>query len=303
MCNPRDDWLYTKLRLPYSFFIAADVLYDKLAHVTSQGFWDPSPDEDASCGRDLSFQVNGLQGRTSTKMEDEPVCVATLCGIDPTPILSLPDNKEWKKMRKLLTLTGNFTPGFIFGRFERIKMGVPGWSWAPKTFTGINAYFDGRTDPTPRLKLLKMDDGSLEAIFDGLIWEADAKVLNNSGADSLCVYRGWNNETGKAAAVVVQLRDEWQKTLTKTKVGGCVELGERNGVVKLAVLLPCIAVPDMACVLRVIKEEDDAVHGSWISNAWVQHISVEVPPVGRGHLGNGDSVEIQKRKKQRWIIH
>ncbi|KAF3912362.1 hypothetical protein AA313_de0207459 [Arthrobotrys entomopaga] len=301
-CNPRDDWLYTKLRLPFSFFIVADILYDKLAHVTSQGSWTSPPSENSSKGRDLAFQVTGLQGRTSTKMEDEPVCVATLCGIDPTPILSLPDNKEWKKMRKLLTLTGSFTPGFIFGRFERIKTSVPGWNWAPRTFTGISAYFGVRTDPAPRPKLLKTDEGALEAIFDGIIWEVDLEVLKNSDADNLCVYCGWNNDSGNEAAVVVQLRDEWQKPLVKKKVGASVEL-EGSGFVKLAVLLPCRAVPDIACVLRVIKEEDDAIHGSWVSNAWVQHITTEVPPVGTGLLGNGNSVEIQKRKSQRWTIH
>lgn len=112
----------------------------------------------------------GLQGRTTSRIEDEPVCLCALLGLDNTKVLQIPvpGPKEKRilssinsrptiaglcrgmgfnasgrssrcheqRMRTALELLDTFPPGVVFWNVPRLRQ--PGWRWAPSTLLGQN---------------------------------------------------------------------------------------------------------------------------------------------------------------------
>ena len=112
--------------------------------------------------------VRGLQGRTTSRIEDEPICLCALLGLDNTAVLNIPVPSPRKKrllsslistsrlssvcrkagfdasatlskchderMRTTLQLIDAFPPHIIFWNVPRLK--TQGWRWAPSTFLG-----------------------------------------------------------------------------------------------------------------------------------------------------------------------
>lgn len=109
--------------------------------------------------------ARGLQGRTTSRIEDEPVCLCALLGLDNTQVLDIPVPGPRKKrilssisskatlanicrsigldtqatlnkchderMRAALQLVDAFPPHIIFWNVPRLKK--QGWRWAPST--------------------------------------------------------------------------------------------------------------------------------------------------------------------------
>ncbi|KAI1113978.1 hypothetical protein F5Y14DRAFT_198927 [Nemania sp. NC0429] len=71
-----------------------------------------------------------LRSRQTSRLEDEPVCVASLLGLDPSPILESKDGAE--RMASFYDLVGRFDPRIIFHEHPRLQK--PGYRWAPRSF-------------------------------------------------------------------------------------------------------------------------------------------------------------------------
>lgn len=109
--------------------------------------------------------ARGLQGRTTSRIEDEPICLCALLGLDNTQVLNIPvpgprkkrmlssisskprlaalchnigldaqaalSKCHDKRMKAALQLIDAFPPHVIFWNVPRLKM--QGWRWAPST--------------------------------------------------------------------------------------------------------------------------------------------------------------------------
>jgi hypothetical protein len=110
---------------------------------------------------DLSEKVhpilNAVRLRTTTKQKDETVCIATLLGLEPAPILRVRDEPGRdiceQRMEKLMQIIKKIPQGLIFNKMERLTS--PGYRWAPRTFLGQK--------------------------LSGPLWEADPDFLNGEG--------------------------------------------------------------------------------------------------------------------------
>ena len=114
--------------------------------------------------------ARGLQGRTTSRIEDEPVCLCALLGIDTAPVLDIPVLSHRKKrilssisckpgfatacrkvgfnaqsrlnkchderMKVAWLLLDAFPPHIVFWNVPRLQQ--QGWRWAPSTFLSEN---------------------------------------------------------------------------------------------------------------------------------------------------------------------
>jgi hypothetical protein len=91
---------------------------------------------------DLSHRVQpileAVRRRTTTKKKDETVCIATLLGLGPTPILCMDVDSGREvceqRMEKLIEMIETLPGGLVFDKMERLTS--PGYRWAPRTFLG-----------------------------------------------------------------------------------------------------------------------------------------------------------------------
>jgi len=91
---------------------------------------------------DMSTKVhpilNAVRLRTTTKKKDETVCIATLLGLDPGPILRIRGEPGRdiceQRMEKLIEIITTIPQGLIFNKMERLTS--TGYRWAPRTFLG-----------------------------------------------------------------------------------------------------------------------------------------------------------------------
>ncbi|QKD50440.2 uncharacterized protein FOBCDRAFT_156233, partial [Fusarium oxysporum Fo47] len=76
----------------------------------------------------------GISWRTTSKPEDETICVGTLLGLDVGKITETPTAPDHQitQMKRLLTLQGRFPDSIIFGDFAR--MHEDGFRWGPQSF-------------------------------------------------------------------------------------------------------------------------------------------------------------------------
>jgi hypothetical protein len=73
-----------------------------------------------------------LFGRTSSKIEDETLCIGPLLGLDVSSLVHKPPEE---RMKILLTLIGEFPQAIIFSLSPRLC--DEGYRWAPRTFLNL----------------------------------------------------------------------------------------------------------------------------------------------------------------------
>jgi hypothetical protein len=82
--------------------------------------------------------LEAVRRRTTTKKKDETVCITTLLGLDPGPILrmDIDSNRDVcdQRMEKLIAMIETLPQGLIFNKMERLT--TAGYRWAPRTFLG-----------------------------------------------------------------------------------------------------------------------------------------------------------------------
>ena len=130
--------------------------------------------------------VGGVISRTTTRLSDETICLATMLDMDPAPLLSLPGPKKenmskdekhaWeqksceKRMEHLLQSVGTFELKMIFSNLPRLRS--EGFGWAPKSFLNHPGLVVAHSsDPTEsdRTAKIKSNGGGLLLSCPGII--------------------------------------------------------------------------------------------------------------------------------------
>lgn len=84
-----------------------------------------------------------IQWRSTTHRIDETLCLATLLGLDPAPLFTIPDTDYDRRMIKLLQMVKRLPLVLLFQPPPRLSQ--HGFRWAPKSF--LNCFRDIPTVP------------------------------------------------------------------------------------------------------------------------------------------------------------
>ena len=93
--------------------------------------------------RDRAFNslTSALRYRTTSKKEDEALCVASILGFDQQQIKAIADEDTAEaRMQKMYTFIREIPASVLFNRSR--KLGQKGFGWAPTTLLGSGNYLD-----------------------------------------------------------------------------------------------------------------------------------------------------------------
>ena len=116
--------------------------------------------------RDRAFNalMSALRYRTTSKKEDEALCIASILGFGQEQIKAIAGEETAEaRMQKMYTLIGEIPASVLFNRFSR-KLGQKGFSWAPASLLGSGNYLDFFGGNAARC-----DDRGLHVQFSGFI--------------------------------------------------------------------------------------------------------------------------------------
>jgi hypothetical protein len=118
-----------------------------------------------------------VRTRTTTRLEDETLCVATILNLDPRPLLSGIDSAK-NRMERFYDLVGCFDPYIIFNDYPRLE--TVGYRWAPRSFlhqsSDLIATGDAEIRRMPPVRLYS-DGHGLPVQFPGFIlWDVRADL-------------------------------------------------------------------------------------------------------------------------------
>ncbi|BCS23554.1 uncharacterized protein APUU_31779A [Aspergillus puulaauensis] len=117
----------------------------------------------------------GLQGRMTSRRDDEAVCLANLMGIDPLPIVQASTPNQ--RMKALLLALGRIPGHILFNPYPRIQ--ERGWRWAPQSFLNMGRYLNMENTRTARvdeLGLVLRSPGIQLRLNDSVPDEADISI-------------------------------------------------------------------------------------------------------------------------------
>ena len=100
------------------------------------------PEEQLTNNYGFYWMLVLLNGRNTSKGEDEPICIANLLGIDVQPMLEM-DPETWM-LSLLLTYSHLIPSGIIFGNKPRIQR--PGCRWAPLSLMQPDFNWSGKAE-------------------------------------------------------------------------------------------------------------------------------------------------------------
>jgi Heterokaryon incompatibility protein (HET) len=101
-----------------------------------------------------------LTWRTTSKASDEPLCIATILGMDTAPLLELSDTED--RMKFFLRSLPRIPQDIIFFSGPKLT-DTPGLRWAPKSFLRKNGF------PFPTFKWTSLTAMGLPVVADGTI--------------------------------------------------------------------------------------------------------------------------------------
>ena len=159
--------------------------------------------------------ARGLQGRTTSRIEDEPVCLCALLGLDSTQVLDIPvpgprekriississkprlvtlcrsigldvqailSKCHDKRMKAALQLVDAFPPHIVFWNVPRLKK--QGWRWAPSTLLSEDTQIRARTS----MYAERRDEGLL-VNFPGWRISLDHGAVQKTSRTNDCVF-------------------------------------------------------------------------------------------------------------------
>ncbi|KAL8717187.1 MAG: hypothetical protein Q9225_005549 [Loekoesia sp. 1 TL-2023] len=115
--------------------------------------------------RDRAFNslMSALRYRTTSKKEDEALCVASILGFDQQQIKAIAgEDTAEARMQKMYTLIGEIPASVLFNRSR--KLGQNGFGWAPASLLGSGNYLDFF-----RGNAVRCDEHGLHVQFSGFI--------------------------------------------------------------------------------------------------------------------------------------
>lgn len=84
-----------------------------------------------------------LQWRSTSRRKDETICLATILGLDPSPLLEIADEELDLRMIKLLQMAGPFPLNLLYQPPPRLS--PRGFRWAPTSF--LSSFRNTATNP------------------------------------------------------------------------------------------------------------------------------------------------------------
>lgn len=115
--------------------------------------------------RDRAFNslMSALRYRTTSKKEDEALCVASILGFDQPQIKAIAgEDTAEARMQKMYTLIGEIPASVLFNKSR--KLGKMGFGWAPASLLGSGNYLDFFSGNAARC-----DERGLHVQFSGFI--------------------------------------------------------------------------------------------------------------------------------------
>lgn len=113
-----------------------------------------------SRGRAYAFLSRGLLYRTTSKLEDEAICIASILGFKSTEIGLIARARIAEERTQIMyTLMGQIPASILFNRSTKLKQG---FRWAPATLIGGNGDY-------ARGEAARCDAQGLHARFSGYI--------------------------------------------------------------------------------------------------------------------------------------
>jgi hypothetical protein len=163
----------------------------------------------------LSFVARGLVGRTTSKIEDETICLAAIIHLDVAKLLEVKAPKDLNRrlvtnyvrisrMKKFLALLEQVPKSILFWEVSRINQ--TGWKWAPVSFLHAGAAVD-----------MTMVGGTALRTTDGLLASYSGVRLNlqpereDSMDDSILQVSFINTEYSNEEKLShIEFRKTWQ---------------------------------------------------------------------------------------------
>lgn len=138
--------------------------------------------------RDRAFNslMSALRYRTTSKKEDEALCVASILGFDQQQIKAIADEETAeKRMQKMYTFIREIPAPVLFNRSR--KLGQKGFGWAPASLLGSGNYLDFF-----RGNAARCDERGLHVQYSGfiIITEENSKCTTRTRSAIIYLPRG-----------------------------------------------------------------------------------------------------------------
>lgn len=129
--------------------------------------------------RTYAFLTRALKYRTTSKREDEAVCLGPLLGLDPEQIsLILSERSAEARMQKIYTFMGEIPAAVLFNPAK--KLTDDGFSWAPASLLGLREHID-----FSNRSAAKCDADGLHVQFAGWIVRTNATQRQQLPVDQI----------------------------------------------------------------------------------------------------------------------
>jgi hypothetical protein len=115
------------------------------------------------CSKRIDYLMKALQWRSTSRAEDEPVCLATLLDLDVMDILNASGNR---RMQKFVEMQKVFPRNVLFCRCKRLQL--IGFRWVPVTWTSV---YDAIDVDKETYTLAQYDDEGLYVKGPGFLFD------------------------------------------------------------------------------------------------------------------------------------
>ncbi len=243
-----------------------------------------------------------LQWRSTSHQYDETLCLATLLGIDPAPLLAIPQEDLEQRMVKFLQICGTLPRSILFQMPPRLNS--PGFRWAPKSFL---ACFKGSAShpdwfPDSAVEIAPAGRGIIAALagLEILVENSPSPLIGND-----FVIHPLPETTPPLAYRLSYIgpKDTGQPDRKATNVDGSRQL--KNPIVLLGQALSAVSQVN-AVLVDLCDVQSDSEYREVNFIAWVGLQAQKGPyyPMARGdQIASDDFWANQLPESQKWLIN
>ena len=211
--------------------------------------------------RDRAFNslMSALRYRTTSKKEDEALCVASILGFDQQQITAIAgEDTTEAKMQKMYTFIGHIPASTLFNRSR--KLGEKGFAWAPASLLGSGNYldfFDGQ--------VAKCDEQGLHVQFAGyIIREKTSQPSSKEVRTQIFLATGEEEKYSKckiAPPLTADMHSYYKGTINFDKMMGRTEI-------PAVIINPRSA--SESVLVSVTQEIGDTIHATFLMQVYAR---------------------------------
>ncbi|KAH6665419.1 hypothetical protein B0J14DRAFT_550743 [Halenospora varia] len=251
----------------------------------------------------LSDTARGLPGRTTSRLEDETICLGGIIGLDVAPLLRTRIKNETKRgeelesvcasrMKIFLSMIKIFPSSILFWESQRIRESP--WKWAPLSFLDKRACV-----------AMSVNASQAECAPEGLLASYNGIHLNLNGYSAIekrfrtLRIRFTDPETADAGLDYYPFRHSWEAV--ELHVSNASPHSEYSwydcfsGIQKEIALIVFGEHGLEGILVRISKTEDNVIHASYLSN--VSRVTGDDEPEYLGSYVDGEWMGMK-----RWCI-